>query len=253
MMRKSWIIILSVVVVIVLGVGGFFIWKNMTDPGEIVNPDSGDDVQEEIGLAEKAIVKTVKIQESATSANRLIDVQYPSIQSFKNKDFQNYVNNAITDVILAYKDEIMVMIDEETPDTALYVYRTTYEKFANDNYLSLVITNDYNTGGIRSSKWKDIYNIDVSTERIFYLADIFPANVDYEKEILAEIARQAESNNFTLMNGEGLKDLNDKQKFYIDNGKLIIYFDESEIAPATYGVLHFEMPFVLGEDGLFRS
>ena len=54
------------------------------------------------------------------------------------------------------------------------------------------------------------------------------------------------------MNGEGLKDLADKQKFYIKDEKLIIYFDPAEIAPATYGALQFEMPFTLDEDGLFR-
>lgn len=250
-MKKTFIIVLSIIIVILLGVGGFFLWKSLNDTPIIDVPTSGDDELEDKGLAANAVIKTVQIKENATGANRTIDIKYPSIQSFVNKDFQNYVNNSITNVILAYKDEIMVMIDEETPETALYTYKTSYEKFANDDYLSLVITNDYQTGGIRSNKWKDIYNINMRSERIFYLADIFPANVDYEKEILKEITTQAQSNNYTLMNGAGLKDLNEKQKFYIDDGKLIIYFDPSEIAPATYGALQFEMPFTLGEDGLF--
>lgn len=251
-MKKVLVMIICIIVVTGLGVGGFFLWKNMNSSNDIDNPVSGDEQTGVEGLAAKANIKTVQIKEDATGANRLIDVKYPSIQSFKNKDFQNYVNKAITDVILAYKDEIMVMIDEETPATALYTYKTSYEKFANGDYLSLVITNDYQTGGIRSNNWKDIYNINMRSERIFYLSDIFPANVDYEKEILEEIALQAVSNNYTLMNGEGLKNLDDKQKFYINDGKLVIYFDPSEIAPATYGVLQFEMPFVLGEDGLFE-
>lgn len=251
-MKKALVIIISLVVVIGLGVGGFYLWKSMDTGDDIDNPINSDINNEERGLAEDAVIKTVQIKEDATGANRLIDVKYPSIQSFKNKDFQNYVNKAITDVILAYKDEIMVMIDEETPETALYTYKTTFEKYANGDYLSLVINNDYQTGGIRSIKWKDIYNINMKSERIFYLADIFPAHIDYEKEILREIALQANSQKYILMNGEGLKELSDKQKFYIDNGKLFIYFDPAEIAPATYGVLQFEMPFVLGENGLFE-
>lgn len=250
-MKKTLMIILSIIIVILLGVGGFFLWKSLNSTPIIDGPTSGDGEPEDKGLAANAVIKTVQIKENATGANRTIDIKYPSIQSFVNKDFQNYVNNSITNVILAYKDEIMVMIDEETPETALYTYKTSYEKFANGDYLSLVITNDYQTGGIRTNKWKDIYNINMRSERIFYLADIFPANVDYEKEILSEIATQAQSKNYTLMNGAGLKDLSEKQKFYIDNGKLIIYFDPSEIAPATYGALQFEMPFTLGEDGLF--
>lgn len=250
-MKKIIIIIASIVVCVSVAVCGFFIWKNSNPSGIIENP-SGDIVEEEKGLAELAEVRTVTIKENATGANRVIDVKYPTIQSFKNKDFQNYVNNNITKVILAYKDEIMAIIDEKTPTTALYTYRTSYKKFAHGDYLSLVISNDYQTGGIRSNKWKDIYNINVATERIFYLNDIFPSNVDYEKEILAEIKSQADSNNYVLMNGAGLNNLDDKQKFYIEDGKLIIYFDPSEIAPSSYGELQFVMPFTLDEDGLFR-
>lgn len=249
-MKRTLIIIL--VIVVILGVAGFFIW-NSFDNGPIVDiTPSGDEVIEDEGLAAKAVVQTIQKKDDATGSNRLIDVKYPSVQSFVNKDFQNYVNQRITDVILAYIDEIMVMIDDKTPTTALYTYKTSYEKYANGDYLSLVIDNDYQTGGIRSNKWKDIYNIDVKKERIFYLEDIFPANIDFEKEILSQIESQAEINNYTIMNGAGLKALDDKQKFYINDGKLIIYFDPSEIAPATYGVLQFEMPFELGEDGLFE-
>ena len=45
-----------------------------------------------------------------------------------------------------------------------------------------------------------------------------------------------------------MKELNDKQKFYIKDGKLIICFDPSEIAPTKYGELQFEMPFNLDEN-----
>lgn len=251
-MKKPLIIILSVVIIIILGVVGYFVWDSLNNEPIIDIIPSGEDVVEDEGLAAKAIVETLEIVDNATGSNRLIDAKYPSVLSFKNKDLQNSVNKQIREVILAYRDEILVMIDEETPSTALYTYKTTYEKLANGDYLSLVISNDYQTGGIRSNKWKDIYNIDVRNERIFKLEDIFPANVDYKDEILYQIELQAENNNYTLMNGAGLKDLQDNQKFYIDDGKLIIYFDPAEIAPATYGILQFEMPFTLGEDGLFR-
>lgn len=250
-MNKVRIAIICIVVATVLCVAGYFIYNKFSYEPPI-DIESGDLEPVNESLAEKATITTITIKENATGENRFIDVKYPSIQSFKNKDFQNYVNNSITSVILAYKDEIMVMIDEETPDTALYTYKTSYDKYANGDYLSLVISNDYQTGGIRSNQWKDIYNINMRTERIFYLADIFPANIDFEEEILYQIERQAEFRKYDLMNGAGLKELDDKQKFYIDNGKLIIYFDPAEIAPATYGALQFEMPFKLGENGLFE-
>lgn len=250
-MKKFIRVLICLLVVIIVGVGGYFAWQKFSRPSDVIVP-SGDVVTVDPGLAAKAIVKTVQIKENASGANRIIDVKYPSIQSFKNKDFQNYVNNMITNVIFAYKDEIMVMIDEETDPATLYKYVTSFDKFTNGNYLSLVISNDYETGGIRSSKWKDIYNIDMSKERIFYLEEIFPAHVNYKAEIIKEITKQAEDKGYTLMNGEGLQTLNDKQKFFINGDKLVIYFDPAEIAPATYGELQFEMPFTLDEDGKFN-
>lgn len=250
-MKKILIVTILIVIIIVLGIGGFFIWKNFNKNLPIEEP-SGDIQTVNIGLAEKAVVTPVPIKEAASGANRIIDVRYPTIQSFKNKDFQKFVNDSITEVIFAYINEIKAIVDDETPTTALYTYKTSYEKFTYGDYLSLVITNDYQTGGIRSNKWKDIYNINVRSERIFYLNDIFPSNVDYEKEILKEINKQAKDNNYVLMNGVGLNELKEKQKFYIKDEKLIIYFDPSEIAPATYGELQFEMPFTLDENGKFN-
>ena len=251
-MKKFIRILICLLVVIIVGVGGYFVWQKFFKPTEIIVEPSGEVVTVDPGLAAKAEVKTVQIKENASGANRVIDVKYPSIQSFKNKDFQNYVNNMITNVIFAYKDEIMVMIDEETDPATLYKYVTSFEKLANGDYLSLVISNDYDTGGIRSSQWKDIYNIDVKKERIFYLEDIFPAHINYKSEIVKEINKQATEKGYTLMNGEGLQTLDDKQKFFIEGDKLVIYFDPAENAPATYGELQFEMPFTLDEDGKFN-
>jgi len=248
MKMKKWIIILCCVLALLIGVVVFFVVQDATV--KPIEPDtSGEEAQK--GLAELTDVKDVTIKENARGINRMIDVTYPSIQSFTNKNTQKYVNDSITKVIFAYRDEINAIVDEETPSTNLYTYQTSYEKFCHGDYLSLVVSNDYQTGGIRSNKWKDIYNVNVRTERLLYLNEIFDATVDYEKEILAEIRKQAQEKNYTLMNGEGLTSLNENQKFYIKDEALIIYFDPAEIAPASYGELQFVMPFVL-EDGKFR-
>lgn len=249
-MKKFIKVLICLLVVILIGAGGYLAWKSFSDTNNIVQP-SGDVIPVELGLAAKATVKTVQIKETATGANRIIDVKYPSIQSFENKNFQNYVNNMITNVIFAYKDEIMVMIDEETDPATLYKYVTSFEKYANGDYLSLVISNDYQTGGIRSSKWKDTYNIDMSKEGFFYLEDLFLPSLDYESAIIEEITKQSMRAGYTLMNGQGLTYLDDKQKFYIKDDKLIICFDPSEITATANGELQFEMPFVMGEDGKF--
>ena len=93
-MKKFIRVLICLLIVIIVGVGGYFVWQKFSRPSDIVEP-SGDVVTVDPGLAAKAIVKTVQIRENASGANRIIDVKYPSIQSFKNKDFQNYVNNLL--------------------------------------------------------------------------------------------------------------------------------------------------------------
>lgn len=248
-MKKGLVIVLCVILVIGLGVGGFFVWKNMNQTPNVITP-SGDDIITEKSLSEQTVITPVVIKQDS-GTNRAVDVIFPAISSFKNKNFEDYINEQIRTVIFSYKDEISTITYEGTPTTAFYSYKATYDKYTHGDYLSLVVSNDYQTGGIRTNRWKDTYNIDVRQERIIYLGDIFPANVDYEKEIIDEVTRQAEAKNYILMNGLGLTKLDAKQKFYIENEKLIIYFDSAEIAPATYGALQFEMPFTLGEDGKF--
>ncbi len=245
------IIVLMSLIIIMLGIVGYFLIQDSNEP-PITIEQSGDIVDTPKGLAELATVNSVRINEEVKGSNRVVNAVYPSIQSFSNKNFQKYINDEITKVIFAYRDEINAIVDDKTPATALYTYETTYDKYTHGDYLSLVISNNYETGGIRSNQWKDIYNVNVRTERLLYLKDIFPSNVDYKKEILKEIKEQAKEKNYELMNGNGLTELNDNQKFFIKDEKLIIYFDAAEIAPASYGILQFEMPFRLDEDGLFR-
>ena len=175
-MKKVGIIFLVLIIIALLGVGGFFLWKTLN--AEPVEQSSGDVIEKDTGLASKTVVKPIEISESSSQNNRIIEIKYPSLQSFKNNNFQRSINDQITKVINSYRNEIATIIDSETPITSLYTYTVNYDKYAHGDYLSLVVSNDYQTGGIRSNTWKDTYNIDVRKERIIYLADIFPANVD---------------------------------------------------------------------------
>ncbi len=247
-MKKIIIILIAIIVV----VGGIVMFAKLGNGSDVVGP-TGDTVESgstlEEGLAAKVKVESVQ----ARNATDQISVQcvYPKITSFENKEFENYINRLIANNVSEYRSEINSMVDDLTPDVKFYRYTADYTKDTWGNYLTLIINQDYQTGGIRSDTWKEIYNIDVSTERIIYLDDIFAATTDYESAIIAEVTKQAAEKNYKLMGGDGLTRLPTKQKFYIKDGKLFIYFDPSEIAAATYGALEFEMPFTLNSDGNF--
>ena len=248
-MKKSFIIVL--LILIVLGVGAV-IFINL-DNGPDVPPiiiNSGDVLEEDNNLASKVVIEDVVVTNKTD--NRYIDCVYPSIKSLKDKEFENSINSEIALNIQEYRNEIEFIIDEETKPVEMYSYITSYDKYTSGNYLSLVISQDYQTGGIRSNKWKDIYNINAKTERLFYLSELFEPGVKFEEAIIAEITKQAEIKNYELMGGNGLTKLPTKQKFYIKDDVLFIYFDPSEAAATVFGELHFEMPFKMNKDGRFE-
>lgn len=256
-MKKTVIV---VIVIAILAAIGFVGYKTINNQPIIVGPNgntqnSGEPTQNEHvedGAAAKVTVQAVTVKNQTD--NIIINNVYPKITSFTNKEFENAINKRIATNIAEYANEINYVKNDDDPEAKLklYKYVTTYKKYTWGNYLTLVVERDYQTGGIRSNTWKDIYNIDVSKQRIIYLEDLFEATVDYEKEIIDEITKQAAQKNYKLMGGEGLSKLPTKQKFYIKEGKLYIYFDPSEAAAATYGALEFEMPFVLNSNGCFE-
>ena len=245
---KKIIAILALIVVV--ATGSILIYKNIGDNTGDEQHGSGDIiVDNQKPLAKNVIIESVPVNNKADHIN--INNRYPSIKSFKSKEFESFINRTIAANIAEYRNEINEVVDDYTLDVKQYSYITDYERYNWGSYLTLIVKHDYQTGGIRSNTWKEIYNIDVSTERIIYLEDIFRATVDYEDAIIAEITKQAKERNVVLMGGDGLQKLPTKQKFYIRDGNLIMYFDPSEVAANKYGALEFEMPFEIDSEGYF--
>ena len=247
-MKKIIGILALIVVVATVSIFGY---KMIGEEKPIEVPNSGDQtVVLGSKLAKDVRIEAVNVNNKADHIN--INNRYPSIKSFKSKEFENHINKTIAANIADYRNEINEVVDDYTLDVKQYSYITDFERYNWGSYLTLVVKQDYQTGGIRSNTWKEIYNIDVATERIIYLEDIFRATVDYEDAIIAEITKQAKDRNIVLMGGDGLHKLPTKQKFYIRDGNLIMYFDPSEVAANKYGALEFEMPFEIDDEGYFE-
>lgn len=248
--KKVWLIGLFVVIAVVLAtIVVVKLLKNneMIDPGKpIDNPP-----EDTRSIAEKIIIESYSI--GNTSKNRDVRTSIPKIMNLDDKRFQEYINKKILQVVMDYQNEIEVMVDDETPADTLYKYVVSYNQYANDRFVSLIVNNNYQTGGMRSNSWKDTYNIDATkgANKEVFLKDLFSPEVDYKAAILDEINSQADEKGYELVGGNGLSNLADLQKFYIKDGKLVIYFDPAAIAPYVYGELNFEMPFSYSE-GVFH-
>ena len=127
------------------------------------------------------------------------------------------------------------------------MYNVTYDRYNSDKYISLIINQDYDTDGMRSNQWKDMFTVDVETCKIITLKDLCDIDVfaNFKQNIVDEINTQANAGHIPLMGGRGLNSISDEQKFYIKDSKLYIYFEAGLIAQYTAGELVFEMPYKL--------
>lgn len=244
-MKKVLVILGILILIVAIGVGGYFLFFSKPEPGPqppvIV---SGDD---EKTPAEKIIVDTAVTKTEIQ--RRSVNVNMPFFTNLSNYSFQENINKKIADSITPYINEIAIMADESLPTTTRYKYDVDFERYNNNNYISLVVLQNYSTGGMRSNIWKDTYTVDIVNNEEVTLADIC-SSVDYKKIIVKEVNKQAEDKKLNLISGNGLSSIPDTQRFYIKDEKLYIYFEPASIAPYLDGEMHFEMPFKF-ENGQF--
>ena len=210
------------------------------------------------------MAKDIEIREEPQlnrSTRMVIDTKKPRILNLGNFENQELINQKISDAVKPYISEINMMTEGLTTreendnimDTKQYEYIVTYDRYNNDIYLSLVLNQNINIsladiyeGGLRSNKWKDTYNVNCDTSTQVYLKDIC-GFANYKAEILDEVNKLAKQRNIKLVGGSELTELSDTQRFYIKDGKLIVYFEPASIAPYLNGELEFEMPFTFDE------
>lgn len=114
----------------------------------------------------------------------------------------------------------------------------------NPSFVSMTVTNYQYTGGAHGFTIKTPYNFNLVTGKEITFEDLFKENSDYKKVINKEIQKQIkkEPNRFFPDEVELFSGINDKQSFYIEDGKLVIYFGLYEIAPYSSGIVEFEIP-----------
>ncbi len=204
---------------------------------------------------------TVKKQQN----NMEVRVERPEITGFENMLVQQEVNKEISDAITPYQEEIAELSEGFAYDNSdpmirakAYKYYVTYDTYTHDDYLSIVVQHDIITGnstysqdsknktdGLRSNSWKETYVIDTSNltaKEKLKVEDV--CNIQSCRLYMVDVIKQlADEMSVETMIGNEIKEIPKDQKFYIDNGKLILYFEPGSIAKYSAGELLFEMPF----------
>lgn len=122
----------------------------------------------------------------------------------------------------------------------------------NEKYMSVRFYATLNIGG--SMDYQRYITIDKLKDKELTLSDLFDENYDYIGSISEEILRQMryrvdnEHANYFIPGGiwrddECFKEISPQQNFYLNpEGKLVIAFNEYEVAPGSMGCPEFEMP-----------
>lgn len=204
-----------------------------------------------------AIVKIVTFREYKHHENRMeATIKTPEIQ-IENKngevleDASQKLNDKIQDytnkIIAAYEADVKTSNGEGTEAINL-----DYEIVTdNDSLFSICFHQTITMAGAEQSE--KIYHIEKATGNLITMKDLFQENTDYKstisqniKEQMKEQMKEDDTKTYWLDNEISecnFTEISDSVNFYInESGKLVIVFDEYEVAPGYMGIVSFEIP-----------
>lgn len=174
------------------------------------------------------------------------NLEIPIINS-GNPQIDDEINKKIKGDILNFYEqslkEAQSFLDDFELDESNFIADASYEVKKNtSNMISILIKYYKYSGGAHGYYEYIPYNINLKNGKNITLQEIFKAEVDYKTIINKEIENQIkelgkkEKDLDKIYDFHGIKD---NQKFYLEDGKIIIYFDLYDIAPYAAGIPEF--------------
>lgn len=190
-------------------------------------------------------------KESIKKDNKYLksNLEIPVINS-DNSEIDNKVNKKIrTDIMHFYEQSLKEaenFLDDFNLDNSNFVADSSFEvKKSTSNVISILVKYYKYSGGAHGYYEYIPYNIDLRNGNFLVLKDLFKEEVDYKTLINNEIENQIKQL------GKKEKDINDiyefygikdNQKFYLEDKRIVIYFDLYDIAPYAAGIPEFPIP-----------
>lgn len=134
-------------------------------------------------------------------------------------------------------------LDDFELNESSFVADASFEvKKSTSNVISILVEYYKYSGGAHGYYEYVPYNINLRNGKKFNLKDIFKQGADYKTIINKEIENQIKELGEKDKELDGVYDfygIKENQKFYLKDGKIIIYFDLYDIAPYAAGVPEF--------------
>ncbi|MBC6004273.1 MAG: DUF3298 domain-containing protein [Paeniclostridium sordellii] len=188
-----------------------------------------------------AQIDTQTITKNTEYINSIINIPMIII---KNKEIEKSINEKIkNDIMKSYSsvEEDAKSYLSNTPKeyTKPFIYNVNFDvKKNSDNMLSILIKYYQESGGAHGFYENKSYNIYIEDGKILSLRDLFKESSDYVNvinEIIREKIKEGQDGAYSF------KSISNNQKFYIEDDKLVIYFDLYEIAPFAAGIPEFKI------------
>ncbi|MDX8365876.1 DUF3298 and DUF4163 domain-containing protein [Cytobacillus sp. IB215665] len=204
-----------------------------------------------------SIVKVLTFREyEVTDEKFKVDIKVPAVQDMENSSLETTLNEKYLEESQQLFNDFMAKMEDEKDSGGNFALSSDYEvKTDNEQILSIGRLVVDVAGSAQQTIQYD--TIDKENELLITLPSLFKdeSYVDVISEnILNQMTNMIENEELTFwishpdVNMQYLRrgpweKIQPDQQFYINNdGKLVISFDESAVAPAYYGIVWFEIP-----------
>ncbi|WP_097014975.1 DUF3298 and DUF4163 domain-containing protein [Anaerocolumna aminovalerica] len=208
----------------------------------------------------KDLVKVVTFREyHYEDDSHELDIKVPQINGLENSELEDILNdNYIKENEQLYKEFMDQIGNEDNLNEKYFALYTDYEVKTNTDNL-LVVANHKTE--IAASGYETVHynNIDKQNKLLITLPSLFKDDSYIEliseniKSQMKEQMKADEDKSYFLENDmtDSFTSIKEDQNFYINSdGKLIISFDEYEVAPGYMGIVEFTIPTNVLQDVL---
>jgi hypothetical protein len=182
-----------------------------------------------------------------------IDLSIPVVTGLQNKEVESKINQLLEKEALERQQAMIEEANKNSDYILTEPYHTYelvsrfYQYYVSEDVLSFYVDYYSYTGGAHGMTERLAYNFDLKTGKDLALSDFFAPGSGYIEMINEKIQAEIDRNPNDYFTGElGFKGISEDQGFYLENGNLVVFFLQYEIAPYAAGIRTFSIPIAIG-------
>ena len=174
----------------------------------------------------------------------IVNLQMPEFKNMSDANFQQELNSSYNQMVESWLADFSKQCEKNSSETEKYQFRLTQKITYQTQYFLSVVGEIYIlTDGVHGSSSRVVKNIDVASNHLLKLADLFQ-DESFETAINREI------NNIMEKNPEEYHDLWEKptlssqhENFYLSDDGLVIFYPPYELSYYARGFVEFCIPY----------